>query len=152
MELTLTRAEFMGLFRNLNTVNIGGRKVAYAVVKNITKLQSMMKNIADVDDKDEKYKEYVDRRNELVKKLADRDENGELVAVGDIPGNYSVRENEDVWKEEIAALDEEFKDCLDNRDAFFNEEETMELHAIKEEHLPEEFDLNELRKVALLLE
>lgn len=135
--------------------NVKSTKFAYIVVKNTKIIDDeveIVKGLVKLPD-DHKSNEFEAKRMELVKKWAKKDENGNLVVVGN---NYDVTDEAlEGFNNDFNVLTSEYADALAEVEAnntklqdLLAEEIEIELKTIKEENLPdnlsaEEFDVLE---------
>jgi hypothetical protein len=138
-----------------------GIKFAYMVLKNLKKVEAEIALIRELDKPIEGIQEFENKRVDLVKQFAEKDEKGEYVVVKDKNGapNYKV-EGEALanYKIEYAKLEEEYKDALQKRidleigiENIVNEEIELNLHKIELEAFPEDLDANELEVLQICI-
>jgi hypothetical protein len=131
--------------------NVKSTKFAYIVVKNTKIIDDeleIVKGLVKLPD-DHKSVEFETKRMELVKKWAKKDENGNLVVVGN---NYDVTDEAlEGFNADFNALTIEYADALAEVEAnntklqdLLVEEVDVDLKTIKEENLPDNLSAEEL--------
>lgn len=121
--------------------------VSYAMEKTLNHCISIIKNTNKAKQKNTEYKKYNDKRIELAKKHARKDDNGKASL---IPGttNYNL-ENPVAFSEEFKKLKEEYKDIIKRHNDFMEEEVEIDIHTIKITEFPEDLDI---RGMSILVE
>ena len=152
----LKRAELEGIYKALKqTENLAGdssngAKYAYAIAKNVSKIESELKFMDKARAKSEKMEEFSKKRTEMLEKHANKDENGKpMKKNGMMPGvvEYDVFDKSGEIKKAFVTADsklrEQYKDAIekyekqmDDYEKMLDEEVEFEFHAIKPEYVP----------------
>lgn len=145
--MNLTRKQVIDIYGTLNTVGQKDMPVkgAYAVSKNKKIAENEVKVIEEAQNsmqEPEGIKEFTDKRIEICKEFANKDENGEAIVKQnrfDIP-----LEKQPKFEEAVALLKEDYKEAFDKQDELtkefqelLDEEIEMDFHMMKLEWLPE---------------
>lgn len=109
-------------------------KFSYFVIKNLKIVQDLLKSFQEIQNKDERYKEYEKKRIELCEKYCKKDVDNKPIR--DTGGNYLGLIDNQEFLNEINILREEYKDNL-----YENCSLDCEVLKIKSSYLPINQDL-----------
>lgn len=116
------------------------QKFAYAVSRNEDKFASLAKAIRKALEPSKEFKDYNQKRLDLNKEYADRDEKGDPKI---FRGEYLVTENRNGYDVALAKLKDEYdevlkkrEDFIDGIDEFMSKEEEVEFYEIQKAYLP----------------
>lgn len=127
-----------------NCENNGNINFRYFVAKNQSIIESDLQILKDQHKPTDKFSEYVEKNNELVRKLAERDDKGDYIV--DLDNMIHVaKEHSQEFKEASEILCEEYKDVIkiqDDKNIEFNKfletelETKITLYKVKLENIP----------------
>jgi hypothetical protein len=149
--MKMTREEAVTFWRSLS--NLGsykGAKFAYAIAKNRSKLESEYKLIQKMQStvQPSSLKKFDERRIELCKEYADKDENGNPSLENN---NYVISQRRDEFENTIRELQKEFepsfKEFEENQikfNNFLSEEIEVDIHTIPMSIIPEDMTAKDM--------
>ena len=111
-------------------LNLKGVKFAYAIAKNIRLIRAEVELLEKA--KSEKYKEYDNKRLELAKKHAQKDDKGNPQIVN----NSYILENQEVFNDEFEILKKEYESEIKEYEDLLNTENDIKLYKIKLVDIP----------------
>lgn len=152
----MTNQEILNMSDALEKVNkLSGIKFAYAMAKNINLVKSEIETFRETLKPTNEFNEYENKRIELAKKYAKKDEKG----VPMIKGNEYDVEDRDAFEKEYEELKAENKEIIDAREkqvkdfeSFLKEESKLSLHKIKSVDIPENITTEQLSGIMSLVE
>ena len=136
-----------------------GVKFAYAVAKNKKLIEEEVEALNEGLNPSEKFKEYDEKRVELAKEHAEKDEDGNAVMVGE--ENIKSFDIKDIAKftKDLEKIQEEYKTELEARDKqlkdyekLMDEDTKLELQKVKLENVPEEITGEQLELISEIIE
>ena len=144
MKLTKTRNELLEIAKELNTLNLTGVKLCYAIARSADKIREEMKAIHAAR---KPLKDYDQQQLELAQKYAavDAEGNPRRTDQGFIVADLA-RYNED-----LSILRDRFQEQLDELEAFMAEEVTIDVHAIGYADVPEDITMKQMRALLPLI-
>lgn len=140
-----------------------GVKFAYAVAKNsklvTEEIEALQKTITPT----KKYQEFENKRNNLIKEYAEKDENGNpKEKIQDVNGQeyrYYTVENIPAYNEKVKELSKEYEEEIQKREdqmkdheKILNEDCTLKFHKIILDNIPEDITGEILKKIDWMLE
>lgn len=132
-------------FMRIAKMNIkSNKKFSYAIILNDERIQPNVKAVINIAKPSDEYKEYEDKRNEIISKYADVDGDGNII----LKDNRWVifKESEkDLAVKELSNLNDEYVDVIDKRNEDIKEyndliesEEEINIHMVKLDDIPSE--------------
>jgi hypothetical protein len=158
----MTKEQILTLFNELHQINLPGVKFSYGISKNINLLKPEVEAIEKSLEGSKEFKEYDEKRIEIVKKYAKKDERGEPKLIILNPktgaGRYEI-ENQEAFDREIEKLQKENKVILEKREKQFEEygkllkeESDFKPHKIKLSDVPEGITSQQMSAIFELIE
>lgn len=167
MKVTIRAKKLETLMKGLHSCdNMKGkpgedqRKLAYAIAKNFDRVERELDIIRSANKPDKEYDEYEEKRKELCRKHALKDEKGQPTITFDGVQHVFVMEDQEFFDSEMEVLQQEYQAVLereeqrksDHRKWLEEEEIQFEGHAIKEEWVPEDVTPVQMRALLPFLE
>jgi len=163
--MEMTRIELLDFWNALQLLGDDqpGAKFNFAVIKNIAKMEGMVKKIAIAQQKaqrkPESFVEFDKARKALCKEYADRDDDGEPKMVGEAKElQFVITERKAEFDEKIKELQEEhapvFKEIETNVEAFGNlmrEKIDLVVHQVNEDDVPYELTRKQIKQIAPMI-
>lgn len=152
----MTKKESVTLYKNLSLLKgLSGVKFAYAIARNIDKLQAEMKALDTAKEPSEAFETYNTERENLAKKHAVKDDKGQPV----ISGNEYVIEDNDAFNKEIKALQKEHAEAieayekqLEDYNKLLQTESEVELYKIPLSDIPENISVEQMSHIYQLIQ
>ncbi len=150
--------DIVQLYNNLKELgNLEGVKFAYFVVKNMKILQSEIAVFEDIIKPSEKYVEYEQKRLDICKKYAEKDENGNCKIEND---KFVGCENNEEFNKEIQQLNNEYAEVILKRNQQLKEIEqileeennNIKLMKIKVEDIPKNITVKQMMVINDLID
>lgn len=144
MEIKKTRNELIAWANQLGALDLQGFKVCYAVARTMDKLQEELKAVRTAL---EPMAEYNKLRDEIAQDCAAKDDNGNPrrtetgYILADLKG----------YNKKLEALDKKHQKAIDERDAFFAEEVTVNVHGVDESDVPDDITMAQTRALLPLI-
>lgn len=153
--------DLVTLFMGINNVmSLNGVVFGYALNKNLAILKPEIEALQKALAGSKEFEEYNQKRIEIVKKYALKDDKGDFILIGQ--GNeksYDVGANGDVVESEVAPLKEEYKDAIagyqkqiDEYNALLEKEADIKLYKVKMEDVPKEITGKQLEGIFEIIE
>lgn len=152
--------ELLNLYGALQDINLKGVKFAHAVAKNIAIIKSEAESLQKAIDLSDEFKAFEEKRIELAKKHAKKDENGEAITeiIDKVTkaGRYIFenKEAEALFHKELDVLREENKEVVDAREKQLKEftelldkENDIKLFKISIKDIPEEISSKQMTAI-----
>ena len=140
--MIITNKELKELSLNLAKVSgLSGVKFAFAVAKNSAKIKSELSTIQEVVNTIKGLNEYDEERKsafETFNKTAD--------------GKKPTKEDEALLTEQIANLDEKYKDSIKEWNDLMDQEIDFDEHKIKKSNLPEDITAAQLEGILSIID
>lgn len=151
LKVEMTKGECVKMWNSFNSVKrIKDTKFQYFVARNCGFLKSEIDALAEAQKPDEKVHEYEQKRMELIRKYAAKDEKGGMVPVGN---GFQIADM-DKFEADVKILDEEYKELLEenkkkNKDfeELLKDKVTFEMYTLKFADLPKDIDGNEMEQI-----
>jgi pyruvate/2-oxoacid:ferredoxin oxidoreductase beta subunit len=136
----MTNQKIIELADALNKVkSLSGIRFAYAISKNINKVNSEIETFKERTNQSKEFQEYEKERIELVELHAKKDEKGKSIIVGN---EYQI-DNKEAFDAQFEVLKEKHKEVIDARqkqiddfNLFLKEESKIELHKVDYKDVP----------------
>lgn len=145
MELKKTRNELLEIAKELNTLNLNGVKLCYAIARSADKIREELKAIHAAR---KPLTDYDQRQTELAQLYAAKDAEGNAqrtttgFIVADLAG----------FNQEMDDLKKQFKKELAELNAFMEEEITIKVHAVSEDDIPEDITMAQMKALLPLIQ
>jgi len=120
------------------------RKLAFAIAKNKSHIEHIVKALDEVRKPAEEYREFESKRYDVVKEYGKRDKEGNLKIINGIEYEIDPKKRKE-FDEKVEALKEEYKEVIERTETqvkeyadVLDEKVEVDLHFINEDLLPEE--------------
>jgi hypothetical protein len=131
--------EISGLLIGLTMVgDLKGVTFAYAVARNIKKLNSEMESIRKA--RGDKYNEYDDKRIELARSMSKKDGDGNPIMIG---SNFTIPDVKE-FERKLEKLKEKYKKEIDEYEEFLDKDSDIELHKIEMDDVPTDISAEQM--------
>lgn len=151
----MTNKDIIALYNALKKLDHKGAQFNYGVSRNITKLEPFVKALQKADEFTPEYKEYEEKRMEILKTHSIKDTKGNPLIVGN---SYQFSDKAVVEKE-IENLGKEHKKALKEREEqdkavqeLLNQEQKVTLFKVKQDYLPEDIRTQEMIAIMAIME
>lgn len=140
------KSDILTVYSVLEQLSKGAHQVkfSYFIAKNKKKLKDEVDLLKELALPSEKYQEYDQKRANLAKDMADRDNNGKPIVS---ENTYVITENRKKFDDAVDALKNEYEEAIKEFDEkigqyrdILKEEIDFDGHAIKVEDLPEKIE------------
>lgn len=131
------------------------KRFAYAIARNMDKLEKKVKAFEVLVRNDAEYQEYEKKRMALIIEFADKDKNDKPVTLG--KGIYQVKERELEFNEKLEELNEKCKDALEDHEKDLQAEvldeqgEQLEYYALDLAEIPDLIRGNAIRDASFFI-
>ena len=154
-----TKQQIFDLYNGLNAVgHLGGAKFAYAVARNISKLQPEIDALNKAYAASEDFVAYDKERAQLAESHATKVDGKPQKTVENGIAKYVI-EDQEKFDKDLKVLQEKHKEAIDKRqkqlDDFqeiLKEETEIELYAIPPEYIPENIKAQEMAGILLIID
>ena len=152
--------ELLNLYQVLSSVSeLKGVKFSYFVVKNLGLLEREIKNLEEVIKASKDYYEFEEKRIELAKKHAKKDDKGEP-KTKEVDGKKVFdMKSQIAFDKEFKELQKKNKKTLEEREKQIKEynelieqDSDIKLHKIKLSDIPEEINVSQMKAIESLIE
>jgi hypothetical protein len=152
--------ELLNLYQVLSSASdLRGVKFSYFVVKNLGLLEREIKNLSESVKASKEYAEFEDKRIDLAKKHAEKNEKGEPKTKEENGKNVFDIKNIDKFNKEFDALKKKYSKALDEREKQIKEynelieqDNDITLHKIKLDDIPENISVAQMKGIEYLIE
>lgn len=152
----MTKQEMFTLYKSLNQLGqLKGVKFAYAVSRNLKKIQPEIDAMDKSFEPSEDFKKFDEERVELAKTHAKKDANGEP----ETKNNQFIMEDQAVFEVEFTALREKYAEAVKERedqakeyDELLKTESSVELYKVKLENVPVDITAMQLHSINEIIE
>lgn len=156
----LTKQQVIELQSALNSVgNLSGVKFAYAVARNKAKIQGEIEAITAAQKASPEFAEFEEKRIELAKKYAKKNDKGEFELIDGPEGKSFSVEDKDGFNKEFESLKAEYKETLDAREKqkvdfenLLKEEIELDLYTIPFSSVPEDIKADQMSGLLPIIE
>lgn len=156
----MKKSETIALYNGLNSVgNLTGVIFSYGVNKNMSILKLEIEVLQKAITPSKEFNEYDEKRVEIVKEYAKKDEKGEFVLV-EVNGrkSYDVDGREEEVENEIKPLKEEYKEAIEAQEkqiadynALLETESDVKLHKVKLEDVPKDITAAQMNAIFAII-
>ena len=152
----MKKKDVIGLYQGLNNVGLlKGARFTYAVARNLAELKVEIEALQKSVEPSKQYLEYDEKRVELAKKYAKKNEAGEAV----LENRDYVLEDKEGFNAAIVILQEEYKQALEEREQQVKEyEKTLDddidvkLYMLSPDSLPDDITAQQTFSIISILE
>lgn len=147
--------ELINLERILTQMqNIQHTKFAYMILKNLKKIQTILKNLSEKNPISKEYVEYENKRIKLCEIYAQKDKDGNFIRKDD---RFIITEDrKKSFKTEIEKLQFGYKSIIEatkkQQESAMRENIEIDLFKIKEKDLPDNLTASQLKNLTSLIE
>lgn len=140
------KSDILTLYSVLEQLSNGTHQIkfSYFIAKNKKKLKDEVELLKELAIPPENYQEYDQKRANLAKEMADRDNNGNPITS---ENTYVITEKREAFDTAVNALKDKYEDAIKEFDEKYGqykeilkEEVTFDGHAIKVDDLPEKIE------------
>jgi len=158
--MKLTKQQVLDLYNGLQAVsNLPGAKWAYAVDRNINKLQPEINSLQRAYAiNDEEYKEFNNKREQLAKKHAKKEDGKPKTITLNNKREY-ILEDEEAFQKEFKKLKKEYKEAVKRREEQMDEfndilkdEIELNLYMIDPDYMPEKITPTQVSNIMLVID
>lgn len=155
----MTKQEILDLYNGLKAVsNLPGARWAYAVAKNMDRLQPEIRALQKAFAHDEDFAEYESKRRELAKEHAVK-EDGKPKTVKVGANEEYLIDDQDKFNKELKKLQKKHEEAVDNREQqiedfneLLSEEVELDLYMINPDYIPEEITPAQVQAIMAVID
>ena len=156
MSETLTKRDVLTIGNKLRTlVGLKGAKLAFAIAKNMHRIEAEAKALAAAIEPSEKFQEYENRRQDLCMKHCKNDESGKPL----VDNGAYIMIDQKLYEEDLDKLKEEFKEAVEERESqekeysqLLKEDSSVELFKINEKLIPKDITVEQMHALMYIVE